>query len=989
MMRHWIGGICLFIMTLLPAAAQQPFLISRLKDTTACRQWVDKQMGKMTLKQKIGQLIIHTVAPVASQKNKKNIEAAIKEYGIGGVLFSRGNLHAQLQLTNYAQSLASVPLLVTLDGEWGLAMRLRNTPEFPRNRVLGCIRNDSLLYAYGLEVARQCRAIGVQVNFAPVADVDNNPNNPVINVRSFGSDPKEVAHKVVAYVRGLEAGGVMAVCKHFPGHGDTGTDSHKALPELNFDRQRLDSVELYPFRQAIAAGVDGIMVGHLHVPELGKKPASISTSVISRTLKDSMNFSGLVFTDALEMRGISDNEHVCAQALIAGNDLLLAPRNLKQELAGIMEAIHKGYLTEQMIDEKCRKVLTYKYALGLQQTPPKITANADEHLFTPATMQLISQLQEAAVTVVKDSDDILPLDPSLSGTALLTIAPSMSDVFPFYKMMRESIPLNWVHAHPDSLNALATRLRPAQRVIMAVYASQVDDYLPLMKQLATDKPTILICFNDLKTLQRMDAVVEKASSVVLVHAADEGLQRYTARIVLGKGRVDGRLSVGIDATWHAGAGVTLDPEHPRNYKPEDFNMNSHILARIDSIATEGIRKEAFPGCHILVMRNGYPVYNKHFGQLTYQQNGQAVGEHTMYDLASVSKITGTLLAVMKLYDEGRFGLTDKVSHFVPELLGTDKENITVQDLLYHESGLPAYLPFYQNAIDLKSCKGGLFRKKPDARHALQVDNSLYACTDFAYKPEYVSRKASPEYPWQVADSLFVNDAFRKLILQDIVHAPLKGHDYRYSCLNFMLLKEMVECIANMPMDAYLDSVFYKPMGLSHTAYLPLRHFQKSSVAPTVAEDFLRGPLQGFVHDEAAAFMGGVSGNAGLFSTARDVARIAQLWLNRGVYGDRRYLSRATCELFITLKSKNSRRGLGFDKPDTEHPDKSPCAPSAPASVFGHTGFTGTCLWMDPDNELIYVFLSNRTYPRPFDHKNLSRMNIRESIQSIIYQSLAE
>lgn len=941
----------------------------------------------MTLKQKIGQLFIHTVAPIASQKNKNNIETAIKEYGIGGLLFSRGNLHTQIQLTNYAQAQSSVPLFITFDGEWGLAMRLKDTPEFPRNRVLGCIRNDSLLYEYGREVARQCKAIGVQVNFAPVADVDNNPNNPVINVRSFGSDPKEVARKVVAYARGLEDGGVMAVCKHFPGHGDTDTDSHKALPELNFTRERLDSIELYPFRQAIESGVGGVMVGHLHVPELGEEPASISPSVITHTLKESLHFSGLVFTDALEMKGISANENVCAQALIAGNDLLLAPRNLKKELAGVMEAVHKGTLTEAMINEKCRKVLAYKYALGLSERPTSLAEDADRRLFTPATAHLIERLQASAVTMVKDSEDILPLNPSLSGTALLSLASSMSEAYPFYKMLHETIPLNWIYAHPDSIESLRARLRPVQRVIMAVHTSDIAPYLSLMESLATDKPVMVVCFSDQKTLQSMHAVVDKAASVILAHADGEKLQRYVANIILGRQRVDGRLSIDLDPMYHAGTGVILDPEHPRDYKPEDFDMDSHILAGIDSIALQGMQAEAYPGCHVLIMRNGYPVYNKHFGHLTYEGQ-EAVGEHTLYDLASVSKIAGTLLAVMKLYDEGRFGLTDKVSRYVPELRHTNKENITVQSLLYHESGLPAYWPFYQDAVDLNSCKGGLFRKKPDTHHTLQVDEELYACTDFSYKPEYVSHHPSEAYPYQVADSLFVNDAFRQVVLKDIVQAPLKGHSYRYSCLNFMLLKEMVERITRVPMDIYLDSVFYKPMGLAHTAYLPLRRFPKSAIAPTVKDDFLRGgPLQGFVHDEAAAFMGGVSGNAGLFSTARDVAQICRLLIDRGVYGDRRYLSRATCELFLTLKSKSSRRGLGFDKPDTEHPDKSPCTAEAPASVFGHTGFTGTCVWADPDNDLVYVFLSNRTYPQPFDHTNLNRMDIRRRIQQVMYQSL--
>ena len=369
---NWLG-ICLLVMgQALMAQVASPRL--QADDVEACRKWVDEQMKTMTLKQKVGQLLIHTVAPITTQANRKNIEQAVVEYGIGGLLFSGGDVQKQMELTNYAQGLASVPLMITFDGEWGLAMRLKGTPSFPRNRVLGCIQNDSLLYEYGREVARQCREIGVHVNFAPVVDVDNNPKNPVINTRSFGSIPLQVAQKAVAYSHGLEDGGVLAVCKHFPGHGDTDIDSHKSLPVLNFDRARLDSVELLPFREAIRAGVGGMMVGHLHVPSLGKKPASISPEIVSGVLQQELGFQGLTFTDALEMKGISGNEAVCAQALIAGNDMLLAPRNLKRELAGIMDAIRSGKLSEKTIHEKCRKVLTFKYILGVNRQQKLATA---------------------------------------------------------------------------------------------------------------------------------------------------------------------------------------------------------------------------------------------------------------------------------------------------------------------------------------------------------------------------------------------------------------------------------------------------------------------------------------------------------------------------------------------------------------------------------------------------------------------------------------
>ena len=956
-------------------------------DTVACNKWVNEQLTGMTLKQKIGQLFIHTVAPIVHQKNKEQLRNVIEEYGIGGLLFSGGELKKQVELTNFAQQITEIPLMITFDGEWGLAMRLKKMPAFPKNRVLGCIQNDTLIYQYGKEVARQLREIGVHVNFAPVADIDNNPDNPVINVRSFGSNPDEVARKVVAYAHGLEDGGIMAVCKHFPGHGDTNVDSHHFTPVLRFDRARLDSIELYPFKRAIEEGVDGIMVGHLRVPSINNEPASISRPIITGILRRDLGFSGLVFTDALEMKGISQNSDICTKALLAGNDMLLVPRNLKREMGNVLNAVKKGLLTEQLITEKCRKVLQYKYILGLNK-PQLIADEAEERIVTGETTALITKLEKAAVTVVKDSIEMLPLDLSLSGNVLLSISPSLAESYPFYKSLKESTSLSWVHANKDSLQQIRERLRAAQQIVVAVYQDKIDTFIPLIQEVAKDKPLAVVCFTSQQIAEKMSDALSQVSTVILAHAKNDEVQRHVAYGMTGKAILDGRLSVAIEGVADAGSGVTIDPDRPRSFFPEDFGMDSLILNRIDSIAMEGIAEGAYPGCHVLVLKEGYPVYNKCFGTYTYEKK-QRVRENSMYDLASLTKVTATLLGIMKLYDEGKLGLTDKIGQYLSILKGTDKEQITIQELLYHESGLPAYLPFYKETIDMETCKGGLFSRVKDKNHQFQIGADLFACTDFSYKKEWVSDTLSERYGLQIADRLFVRDDFPDEMLKQIAEVSRKDRDYRYSCLNFVLLKEIVESVAGVPMDEYLDSVFYRPMGLIHTSYNPLTRFDREDIVPTVEEDFLRGPLQGYVHDEIAAFMGGISGNAGLFSNARDVAVIFQMLLDRGVCGDRRYLSRATCDLFLGMKSKNSWRGLGFDKPNIENIEISSCAPEAPVSVFGHTGFTGTCAWGDPDNDIVYVFLSNRIYPQVYGRDKLMRLDIRTRIQQVIYQSLGE
>ena len=968
--------------------AQAPTLLTKGKaDSQECKEWVETRLQGMSLKEKIGQLFIHTVAPQDTEPNRRNIRNAVKEYKVGGLLFSGGQLSTQVVLTNFAQEMAETPLLMTFDGEWGLAMRLKGTPSFPKNRVLGCIQDNELLYEYGLEVARQCREIGVHVNFAPVADVDNNPLNPVINTRSFGGDPKNVADKVIAYSRGLEEGGVLSVSKHFPGHGDTNVDSHKALPVLNFSRERMDSIELYPFRQAIQAGLGGIMVGHLEVPAFSKKPASISTEILS-LLQDELGFKGLAFTDALEMKGISNNPNLCAQTLIAGNDMLLAPRNLKRELDGVLNAVKNGQLTEEQITEKCRKVLTFKYALGLHQRQFVQLSGLEQRLNHPGVQQLMDRLEKAAVTVVSNDGGILPLDVDQKKVVVLNIGtPSKGKAF--YNQLKKYMQVDCIQAHPDSITSISKRLGNYEKVIVAIHTEKYAAYQSMLNTLSARLPLVYVYLTPMKRIYNKGNNWKKAAAVVMGHSGSVAVQHFVADVLMGREKATGRLSVEVKDYRKPGEGVVVDLKTTKVYRPEDYGMNADVLARIDEIALEGIKAKAYPGCQILILKDGAPVYDKCFGTFTYDDSRKVTSDD-IYDIASLTKTTATLLAVMKLYDQGKFGLTDPISKYVPVLQGSPKGRITIEDLLYHQSGLPGSWPFYREAINDSSYTGAFFKARLDANHHQQVDRRLYVVDEFKYKDEYVSSLRSEEYPLQVAEGVFVNPAFPKRILEMIAsdEIPLRDRRYRYSCLNFVLLKEMVEQISGMPMDKYLDQEFYAPMGMQHTLYSPLSRFKPEQIVPTVQKDYLRGrkELRGYVHDEIAAFMGGVSGNAGLFSNAHDVGKVYQMLAEMGQYDGKRYLSLETCQLFMNRKSRLSRRGLGFDKPDAA-PGKGPCADEAPLEVVGHTGFTGTCAWTDAKNGLVFVFLSNRIYPRPFDHKALMSLNIRPRIQQVMYQAL--
>lgn len=968
-------------------------LLYAMRDDTDCRQWVDSVMRTLNLRERIGQLFVYTLAPTQDNANVDLLRRVVKDYKVGGLLFSSGEVPDQVALTNLAQEWADVPLMITLDGEWGLAMRLKETPRFPRNMILGCIRNDSLLYEYGREVARECREMGIHVNFAPVADVNINPSNPVINTRSFGEDPANVARKVVAYARGLEDGGVVSVAKHFPGHGDTNVDSHKALPTLRFSRERLDSVELYPFRQVIEAGLNGIMVGHLAVPAIeGREgiPASLSRKITHDLLIDEFRFKGLVFTDALAMKGVSGSTSLCLEALKAGHDQLLVPRRIKEDVEAVLRAVKRGELSEEDIAYRCRKVLTYKYALGLNRKPFVRLSGLSTRLNTPQARDLVRRLSLAAVTVLSNEEKTLPLDPTVKDVAVVSVG-NHAELMPFMQTLRN-------YAEPERFDvmrgmsaaqcaAFQKKLAPYRRVLVCVTEDNQDAYRTFFETFAPEVPVVYVLFVQGYRLKSwMGGCLKKASAVVLAHSSDEDVQRGVADILYGVADADGRLSASIGGAFAAGEGVTIKARSLPRYNPDEHGMDAGILSQIDDIVEEGVRKGAFPGCQVVVWKDGHEMFNKAFG--TQEKGGKIPVEATdAYDLASLTKMTATLLAVMKLYDQGLLNLTDYASIYLPFLKETDKARITIRELLMHESGLPSTILFYQDAIDKESYTGPLFKATADRLHTARIGHKTWGNPHFRFREGLTSPLKTDSCTVQVSDSLWLRASFKEEMMQKIADARLLDKRYRYSCVGFILLQQVVEARTGLPMDEFLRREFYGPMGLTHTGFRPLTFLSARHIVPTSADTFLRKTtLRGFVHDESAAFLGGVSGNAGLFSNASEVAALCQLLLDEGVYQGKRYLSAETCHTFTTQTSRISRRGLGFDKPDQGNARVSPCCESAPASVYGHTGFTGTCAWVDPDNGLVYVFLSNRISPDVWNNL-LSELDVRERIQETIYRAL--
>lgn len=973
------------------AQGVEPTLL-RNADRVKMEQWVDSVFNKLTPDERLGQLFMIVAEPELKSQNMQKIYRLIDEVKIGGILFRKGKPLTQAEVTNRIQKVSKVPMLVSLDGEWGLSMRLSGTTRFPKNMMLGAIEDNRLIEEYGKEVGRQCREMGIHINFAPDMDVNSNVDNPVIGIRSFGENADVVAEKGIAYSKGLESEGIIAVSKHFPGHGDTSEDSHKTLPILRHDRNRLDSVEMLPFKRYIDAGFSGIMVAHLQVPALDKsrQATSMSKKVVTDLLKDELGFRGLCVTDGLEMKGaMMRNESPSLKALMAGNDILLAPAAPISDYKAIKRAIDDGTIDIKVIEEKCRKILRYKYIAGLNNYKPIEKKGLMERLNTPHADWLASKLNAEAITLLKNSDSIIPLRQlDKKKIAVLSIGEELHNEFQEMLSQYDSVEHFSIvrRSSAEHVKSVYEKLRKFDVIICSVHTIRIPAHAAL-EQLAEKRDLIYTFFTLPYTCKEYKKSIVKAKSVLLAYESSPIAMRFAAQAIFGGMTVKGKLPVSIPELYYAGTGLFTEKNRLGYHQPEELGLNPYRLAEIDSIVKEGLEKRAYPGCQVLVAKDGMIVYNRSFGKMDFS-SGLPVTGNTLYDLASASKAAGTLVAAMKAYDQKLFNLNDKISAYIPELKGSNKSNISIKEMLYHQSGVIPTINFYLKAIDKDSYKGSLYSSSKRSTHPVKFDSKTYVRNDFKYLPELVSFERKPGFTTEVARNFYVSDSFHDSIMEGIKESKLgKRGVYSYSCVNFILLKMMVENLTRRPMDSLLYQDFYRPLGATTVMYNPLQKVDTISIAPTENDGFVRRQLlRGYVHDEAAAFQGGVSGNAGLFSNANDLAKVLQMMLNNGEYGGERYLSAETTRLFTQSKSPTCRRGLGFDKPLIGNPKLSPCGALAPASVYGHTGFTGTCFWIDPDNNIIYIFLSNRVNPTRANNK-LGSLDIRTRIQDAIYKSI--
>ncbi len=935
---------------------------------------IDQQLDQMSIEEQVAQLLMIAFYPKKGEAHDKEIKKLIVEQKIGGLIVFQGTSEQVKEKLSTFQEISEVPLLTAIDGEWGPGMRLSNAPSFAKSMALGAIRQDSLIYTMGVEIARELKELGIYVNFAPVVDVNNNPQNPVIGIRSFGDDPDDVIDKARLYMNGMQDNGVMAVLKHFPGHGDTDKDSHKTLPEVGHDRARLDSVELRPFKELINEGAMGVMSAHLHVPAIDDDPRSVSSfssKVVNELLKGELGFKGLVYTDALNMSGAVNNigvERLEIEALLAGNDILLMPKNVPTVIETILKAIEAKEIDKDQIRESCRRVLYIKQMMAIK--PPVLadeSANKKEEIHS-----LQKELIRNSLTLLVNQNNILPIK-KLNQKRLVSITIGSEEAVDFNDMLRKYSDVKSIHLSKkesnEKLSFVLGQLTEDDLVIVSfqgnVWTASSNygfnsKWRNFVAKVNNRYATILVMFGNPYTLVDYNEI-DKLNAVLLAYQYGKDQQKIAAQALMGGLPINGKLPVSIGKDFPSGSGMKISTAVRLGYAdPMEVGIDASYLTKIDSIVEDGIKKKAFPGSQVLIARKGKIIYDKSFGYFTYDSI-QPVGSNNLYDIASITKVASTVLVLMKMQDKGMLDLNNTLGDFLPELTDTsDYKNLDFRSILAHQAGLRSWIPFY-----LKTLEEG------------------------SYKVSTFSDKKSKDYSMRVANDLYIQNSFKDSIYSWIIQTPLhKKVKYLYSDIGYYFFLRIIEEQNGNSLNNIANNLYYSPLNLRHTTFKPLEKFDVKQIVPTENDTIFRQQLiQGDVHDPGAAMMGGVGGHAGLFSNSYDLAVIMQMLLNNGSYGGEKYLSEEVIKEYTKCQycEDDNRRGAGFDKPVRDNSDGPTCN-CISFNSFGHTGFTGTMVWADPDEELIFVFLSNRINPSA-DNVKLIRMNIRTKIQEVMYQSL--
>jgi beta-N-acetylhexosaminidase len=958
--------------------------------------WADSVLTSLTKDQRIAQLMIVRAHSNLGADHVKLVTEQIKKYNVGGLCFFQGGPIRQANLTNFYQSIAQTPLMITIDGEWGLGMRLDSVISLPRQLMLGAVPDAKFAYEYGKLIGEQCKRIGIQVNFAPVVDVNNNPNNPVINDRSFGEDKYKVALFGVQVMKGMQDVGVMACAKHFPGHGDTDTDSHYDLPVINKTKPQLDSLELYPFREMFSNGVGSVMVAHLYIPAIDNTKnvaTSLSYNNVTKLLRNELQYTGLTFTDALEMQGVKkffpDGE-ASVQSILAGNDLLCLPSDIPAAIIKIKAAIKKKKLSWDDIDSRVHRVLMAKYLYGLNKVMPVETENLVNDL-NAGTLAMNGLITEHAVTLLKNDEAVFPFNASAIAfvdkvkkeeTKIAYLAIGITADNAITKKMKEEFNADvFFFGFKQNAGSIASVTEMLKKnytqVVVGLhnYSRRPANNFGISAaalQLATDvlsaPKSSLILFGNPYAVKNFCHV----KNMMVCYEDNEIIQLKTFEIITGKVQPQGKLPVTVCENFKFGTGLNY-PKATTVYL-EKKTLDEEKFVTVDSIIADAIARRAFPGCVILAVKDGVIAFEKSYGFYDYEQT-QPMQPQSVFDMASVTKICATNIAVMKLYEEGKIDLKKNLGTYLPWVNGTNKADLIIEDILLHQAGLKAWIPFFKEIIDSQTGvpQDDKFESVADAEHSVRVAEALYMRNDWV-------------------------DTMYHRILQSEMGPRGK---YVYSDNDFIFLGKLVEQITGMTLDAYVRKTFYEPLDLHHTGFLPRNHLTLNQIVPTEYEVlFRRQVLRGDVHDPGAAMFGGIAGHAGLFSTAYELAVLMQMLCNGGTIGDHQFFKKETVDLFTAYGSEKSRRGLGFDKPERMvmkqymgkdtlmRKDDYPSVRTSP-ETFGHTGYTGTCVWADPVNKIVFVLLTNRVHPEGGTNTKLLTLQVRRKVHDEIYKVLLE
>lgn len=997
-------------LTLLSLGAQSKIQLPKhlfgMVDRAEMNRWTDSVYRTLSLEEQVAQLIMPIVYPSSEASRLSSEEQRVRQGRWGGILYQKGVLADQLTMNQRLQAASRVPMLIALDGEWGLYMRLKDAPRYPRNMGLGYRGDRQLLYYYGREVARQCALMGIHINFAPDVDVNINPHNPVIGTRSFGEDPKVVAECALAYAMGLEDGDVLSVAKHFPGHGDTSEDSHHTLPLMGASKKRMKEVELYPFVRYIGEGLGGIMTAHLRVPayEPSRLPSSLSHSITTELLKDQMGFSGLVFTDGLEMKGVTGGsaKEIGVLALLSGNDILLGPTSPEGMQAEIVSAVRDGRIAPEVIREKVIKVLSYKWRLIIRPRHEVATPSSIERsIWTPEARQFVRQLWQASIHTLRSDRATMSTLARGEYTRVAVIQVGKNPAPLSNRPRSTGKPGSKIEYYTwDEYAARSQSSNPHDLILVQIFTPNAIPTSRL-EALAAQTPMLVVYMTTPYRVPQGGAIHRNAQGVFVAFEACREAQQAVLDLVVGQSQLlstspdpnDGEDTP--DPTAHLGQPEVKDGGHPDLARGQ--SLQSSVAAAslaspaveqfsaIDQLALEGIRHGAFPGCQIYVAYRGQVVYNKAFGTLTGQLGGGQVSPEHLYDVASITKALATTPVIMHLMGQKKLNLSAPLSRYLPELRDVPLGNIRLEELLWHQSGLPAGYNFFRDLIDSTSYEGDLIRYCP-FEGGVKLVGQAWGNPHFRFLPEFVAPTQDAVHSKVFARGLYISPRFREQMMSRMAEMRLsKRGSYRYSDLSFVLLQQVAERVSGVDLDSYFDKYIASPIG-AKAYYRPLeRGISQSQIVPAQKDDFLRNQvLRGTVDDETAACLGGVAGNAGLFASAGELGKICQLLLQRGLWQGRQVIPRQMVDLFMKSRGVGGRRALGFDRPKAGA--SNPAADSASPASVGHMGFTGTVFWIDPKHDLVFVFLSNRTYPSR-QNSLLTRDRYRPRLHQLVYDAL--